>query len=138
MTVGVKRAAAALAITYRMGRIAMCAGYPIAREWFSRGMRPAICEQFGQNMSVRTFRALPVGRRNSLKDLHATQLANKNTMRVGVQNNRHSAAIGCEYRFPDMPPQCGGGSRVTDADESINLQQSKPKIEKDSTSILRS
>src|SRR4029079_8514173 len=59
-------------------------------------------------------------------------------MRVDVQNDRHSAAIGCEYRFPEVPSKSGGGSRVTDADESIKLQPPQPKVEKDSTSILRS
>ena len=89
-------------------------------------------------MRVRTFRTLPVGRRNSLEDLYATHAADKNTMRIGVQNNSHSTAIGCEYGFSDMPSQCGGNRRVADADESINLQQPKPKVEKDSRSILRS
>src|SRR4029077_10480645 len=138
MTASVKRTAAAMAVTDRVGRIAMGARHPIAWQWLICRMRPAMCKELGQNMRVRTFRTLPVGRRNSLEDLHATHAADKNTMRVGVQNNGHGTAVRCEYGFSDMPSKCGGNSWIAGADESINLQQPKPEVEKDSRSILRS
>ena len=59
-------------------------------------------------------------------------------MRVGVKDDSHGTAIGCEYRFSGVAPQRAGNNRVADAHESIDLQQPKPKVEKDSRPILGS
>src|SRR5690348_11122626 len=93
-------------------------------------------KQLGQNMCVRTFRAFPVGRRDTLKDFDTTDIANKNTMGTGVQNYPHSIAVSCEYGFADMLPERGDDSRIDGSDEDVHLQQPKAQVKQDSSFVL--
>ena len=49
-----------------------------------------------------------------------------------MEDDFHSAAIGCEHRPSEMPPQRGRHGRIGGADEGIDLQEPKPEVEKDS------
>ena len=107
MSARVEWMSAALAITRRVGWIAMGTRHPIFRQWLCCGVRAAVCDELGQDMRVRTFGTFSIRRRYWLKNLDATHAAHKDTMRTGLQDDAHRAAIGCEYGFPDVPSQRG-------------------------------
>src|SRR5262249_34437007 len=104
MTAGVERTLVALPVTHWMRRITISTGHPTARQWLRCSMCPAACEELWQNMRMWPLRTRAVGRWNSLKYFDAAHAADKNTMRVGAENNSHGAAICCEHRFSHVTP----------------------------------
>ena len=93
-------AAMAEAVLERMGRHEMRARHQAVWHRLGRGMGAAGAQQLRQDVGVRAFRALAVGRRDRLVDLAAAEAGHEDAMRPGGYDRGHGGIAGLEQRAP--------------------------------------